>query len=99
MIILAAGSAYGIFFAAESPDENAVNMQEAVEQPTGEYRDRQEEIEESTEWTTKEIESNAGSYGDHVKIDHGGGLTTLYAHCASICATVGQQADVGQGIA
>ena len=40
-----------------------------------------------------------GSYGYHVKLDHGGGLTTLYAHCSSICVTAGQQVTAGQVIA
>ena len=44
-------------------------------------------------------DSWGGSYGYYVKIDHGGGLTTLYAHCSSICVTVGQQVQVGQVIA
>lgn len=39
LIALVAGSAYGIFFAAESPDENAISVQEAVELLTEEYRD------------------------------------------------------------
>lgn len=40
-----------------------------------------------------------GSYGYYVKIDHGGGRTTLYADCCSICVTVGQQMKSGQVIA
>lgn len=62
LIALVAGSAYGIFFAAETPDENAVSVQDAVEQLTEEYRDRLEEIENSTEYDRQEIESNDGSY-------------------------------------
>ena len=62
LIALVAGSAYGIFFAAETPDENAVTVQAAVEQLTGEYRDRLEEIENSAEYDRQEIESNDGSY-------------------------------------
>ena len=45
------------------------------------------------------LDSWGGSYGYHVKLDHGGGLTTLYAHCSSICITVGQQVKAGQVIA
>lgn len=62
LIALVAGSAYGIFFAAETPDENAVTAQAAVEQLTGEYRDRLEEIENRVEYDRQEIESNDGSY-------------------------------------
>lgn len=45
------------------------------------------------------LDSWGGSYGYHVKLDHGGGLTTLYAHCSSICVTAGQQVAAGQVIA
>ena len=45
------------------------------------------------------LDSWGGSYGYHVKLDHGGGLTTLYAHCSSICVTTGQQIKAGQVIA
>ena len=45
------------------------------------------------------LDSWGGSYGYHVKLDHGGGLTTLYAHCSRICVTVGQQVKAGQVIA
>lgn len=44
-------------------------------------------------------DSWGGSYGYYVKIDHGSGLTTLYAHCSSICVTAGQQVKSGQVIA
>lgn len=62
LIALVAGSAYGIFFAAESLDENAISVRDAVVQLTEEYRDRLEEIENSTEYDRQEIESNDGSY-------------------------------------
>ena len=62
LIALVVGSAYGIFFAAESPDENAISVREAVELLTEEYRDQLEEIENSTEYDRQEIESNDGSY-------------------------------------
>ena len=62
LIALVAGSAYGIFFAAEAPDENTVTVQAAVEQLTGEYRDRLEEIENSVEYDRQEIESNDGNH-------------------------------------
>lgn len=39
------------------------------------------------------------SYGCYVKIDHGGGLTKLYAHCSNLCVLVGQQVQAGQVIA
>ena len=45
------------------------------------------------------LDSWGGSYGYYVKLDHGGGLTTLYAHCSSICVTVGQQVQAGEVIA
>lgn len=45
------------------------------------------------------LDSWGGSYGYYVKLDHGSGLTTLYAHCSSICVTVGQQVQAGEVIA
>lgn len=44
------------------------------------------------------IDSWGGSYGYHIKIDHGGGLETLYAHCSAICVTPGQQVQQGEVI-
>jgi murein DD-endopeptidase MepM/ murein hydrolase activator NlpD len=38
--------------------------------------------------------SNVG-YGNHLVINHGGGLKTLYAHFASISVSVGDQVDQG----
>ena len=44
------------------------------------------------------IDPWGGSYGYHVKIDHGGGMETLYAHCSAIAVTVGQQVRQGEVI-
>lgn len=38
-------------------------------------------------------------YGLHIKIDHGNGMTTYYAHCSELFASVGQQVSEGQMIA
>lgn len=40
-----------------------------------------------------------GSYGNLVRIDHGGGLETYYAHCSKLIVTEGQQVETGQVIA
>ena len=43
--------------------------------------------------------SNATSgYGYYVKIDHGVGVSTLYAHCSLLAVSVGQQVQAGQVI-
>jgi hypothetical protein len=39
------------------------------------------------------------SYGLHIKVDHGNGYTTLYAHVSGFDASVGQQVKQGQPIA
>ena len=44
------------------------------------------------------LDSWGGSYGYYIQIDHGSGLETLYAHCSSICVTIGQQVQAGQVI-
>ena len=44
------------------------------------------------------LDSWGGGYGYYVRIDHGGGFETLYAHCSSICVTAGQQVQAGQVI-
>ena len=44
------------------------------------------------------LDSWGGSYGYYIKINHGGGLETLYAHCSSICVTTGQQVQAGEVI-
>lgn len=40
-----------------------------------------------------------GSLGYTVKIDHGNGLTTVYAHCSELYATYGQNVSKGEVIA
>jgi murein DD-endopeptidase MepM/ murein hydrolase activator NlpD len=40
-----------------------------------------------------------GGYGQAVVLDHGGGITTLYAHCSQLLVRVGQTVNQGQAIA
>lgn len=44
------------------------------------------------------IDPWGGSYGYHIKINHGNGQETLYAHCSAICVTPGQQVQQGEVI-
>lgn len=40
-----------------------------------------------------------GGYGNCIMVDHGGGIVTLYGHCSSLVASVGQTVSRGQTIA
>ena len=42
---------------------------------------------------------NSGGYGNYVVINHGGGVSTLYAHASSLCVSAGQSVSQGQVIA
>lgn len=42
---------------------------------------------------------NAGGYGNYLVVDHGGGVTTLYAHASVLCVSKGQKVSRGQVIA
>lgn len=44
------------------------------------------------------IDSWGGGYGYHIKINHNDTFDTLYAHCSSICVTVGQEVKQGEVI-
>ncbi len=39
------------------------------------------------------------SYGNYIIVDHGGGYTTLYAHCSKLLVSAGQNVAQGQKIA
>jgi len=41
----------------------------------------------------------SGTYGNIVKLSHGGGLETYYAHCDTMLVTVGETVSRGQQIA
>jgi murein DD-endopeptidase MepM/ murein hydrolase activator NlpD len=45
-----------------------------------------------------ESEASSGGYGNFTCIDHGGGLSTCYAHQASFAVSAGQQVSQGQVI-
>ena len=62
LVAFVSGSAYGIFFAANAPNENAISVQEVLETLTGEYRDRLEEISNTIQHDRQDIVANDGVY-------------------------------------
>ena len=42
---------------------------------------------------------DGGGYGNRVKVDHGNGMQTYYAHCSSLLVTSGQKVSRGEKIA
>ena len=62
LVAFVSGSAYGIFFAANAPNENAISVQEAMETLTGEYRDRLEEISNTIQHDRQDIVANDDVY-------------------------------------
>jgi murein DD-endopeptidase MepM/ murein hydrolase activator NlpD len=49
-----------------------------------------------------EVHANDGygdGYGQYVRLDHGNGITTLYAHCSKINVRKGQRVRRGEEIA
>ena len=62
LVAFVSGSAYGIFFAANAPNENAVTVQEAVETLTAEYRNRLEEISDTVQHDRQDITANDDVY-------------------------------------
>ena len=44
------------------------------------------------------VDSWGGGYGYHIKVNHNDTFDTMYAHCSSICVTVGQEVKQGEVI-
>lgn len=53
----------------------------------------------ASDGVVKNVNGISSAYGMHFVIDHGNGISTLYAHCSSINVTEGQTVSCGQVIA
>lgn len=62
LVAFVSGSAYGIFFAANTPSADAITVQQAVETLTEEYRDRLEEISDTVQHDRQDITANDDVY-------------------------------------
>lgn len=62
LVAFVSGSAYGIFFAANTPNAASVTVREAVETLTAEYRDRLEEISDTVQHDRQDITANDDVY-------------------------------------
>ena len=62
LVAFVSGSAYGIFFAADSPGADTITVQQAVETLTEEYRDRLEEISDMVQHDRQDITANDDVY-------------------------------------
>ena len=62
LVAFVSGSAYGIFFAANTLSADTITVQQAVETLTEEYRDRLEEISETIQHDRQDITANDDVY-------------------------------------
>ena len=62
LVAFVSGSAYGIFFAANTPNAASVTVREAVDTLTEEYRDRLEEISDTVQHDRQDIVANDDVY-------------------------------------
>ena len=51
-----------------------------------------------TDGTVSSVTSG-GAYGNLIKVDHGNGVETWYAHCSKIYSSEGQKINAGEVIA
>ena len=53
----------------------------------------------AAEGTVVKVKISGTGYGNHIIIDHGSGVQTLYAHCSDIFVALGQKVEKGEEIA